>query len=295
MHAILGLAASDLMREDPSLLSAAMTHRLKAIKSIKKTLADVPKANTFEEGNALLATCFALTFQSVWLDDGMAEYMTFIRGVVIVAIQMYMKGAKFVFHDFLGDDQIEMLRPFMEQVPPINKNWSTPAVAAVRALEPLCTGDVERGYYELLLQMAEALLVNSFEGKPPPYYENARSNCLHPDAAYRGITRHYTWWMQLPHDKFQQVIDPSNQVCVLLASHWIAIKQIMAQITEMEHRAMAKEPDKPTDPGDIDLGIIRWLKHLNRSVEPEYQLYNQWPMWVEAELDRDRRVFGKTA
>jgi len=276
MHAILGLAASDLMQNDPSLVAAAMIHRVKAIKAIKKTLADVPKANTFEEGNALLATCFALTFQSVCLDDGMAEYMTFIRGVVIVAIQMYMKGAKFMFHDFLGDDQTEMLRPLMEQIPPINRSWSEAAVAAVLQLEPLCTGDVERAYYELLLQMANSLTVNSFE-------------------AYKGITRHYAWWMQLPHDKFQQIIDPNNQVSVLLATHWIAIKQIMAAITETEQRFSKRESVKDKGPdGGPDLGIIRWLKHLNRGLDPEYLAYNQWPLWVEAELDLDRHVFGKT-
>lgn len=53
MHAILGLAASDLMSQDPSLVTFAMSHRLKAIRAIKKTLSEVPKSNTFEEGNAL--------------------------------------------------------------------------------------------------------------------------------------------------------------------------------------------------------------------------------------------------
>ena len=101
--------------------------------------------------------------------------------------------------------------------------------------------------------------------------------------------------MQLPHDKFQQVIDPRNQVCVLLASHWISIKQVMATITETEHRFSKRDHAQEMGPdGGPDLGIIRWLKHLNRSVEPEYLAYNPWPMWVEAELDRDRQVFGKT-
>jgi hypothetical protein len=73
MHAILGYAASDLMQNDPGLLPAAIDHRVKAIRAIKKTLSDVPRADTFEEGNAMMATCFALTFQSVFLNDGMAE------------------------------------------------------------------------------------------------------------------------------------------------------------------------------------------------------------------------------
>src|SRR4051794_23568241 len=100
--------------------------------------------------------------------------------------------------------------------------------------------------------------------------------------------------MQLPHDKFQQIINPGNQVAVLLATHWIAIKQIMATITETEHRFSKRDSmqDKSHD-GGPDLGIIRWLRHLNRSLEPDYLAYNQWPLWVEAELDRDIQAFGK--
>lgn len=165
VHAILGLAASDLMIQDPSLVTFAMAHRLKAIKAIKKTLTDVPKTNTFEEGNALLATCYALTFQSVMLDDGMAEFMTFCRGIVIIAIQMYCKRAKFIFTNFLGDDHMQYLQPLMESIPPIRKDWTDMAVANIAALEPLCKQPVEVEYHQLLAQIAEALYTSSFEGK----------------------------------------------------------------------------------------------------------------------------------
>lgn len=165
MHAILGLAASDLsVQKDPSLIASAMNHRLKAIKAIKKSLADVPRADTFEEGNALMATCFALTFQSVLLDDGMVEYMTFIRGVIIVAIQMYIKGAKLIFGQFLGDKQTEVLRPLLEKVPLIEQTWATAAVAAIEGLAPLCQHPMEQQYHERILDMAMQLQVSSWGG-----------------------------------------------------------------------------------------------------------------------------------
>ncbi len=111
-----------------------------------------------------MATCFALTFQSMALDDGMAEFMTFIRGVVIVAIQMYIKKAKFVFQNFLGDQQTEMLKPFLQTTPLVNSSWSEAAVASIKGLEPLCGGELEKAYYDLVLDMAQTLLVDSFEG-----------------------------------------------------------------------------------------------------------------------------------
>ena len=167
MHAILGLAASDLSEQrDPGLVAAAMAHRLKAIKAIKKTLADAPRAGDdgFEEGNALMATCFALTFQSVLLDDGMVEYMTFIRGVIIVGIQMYLKGARLLFGRFLGESQAEVLRPFLEKVPLVGSGWAGAAVAAIEGLAPLCAHPIERQYRERILEMARQLHVSSWEG-----------------------------------------------------------------------------------------------------------------------------------
>ncbi|KAI0011723.1 C6 zinc finger protein [Xylariaceae sp. FL0662B] len=270
MHAILGLAASDLMAQDPSLVMFAMMHRLKAIKAIKKTLNDVSKMNTFEEGNALVATCFALTFQSVCLDDGMGEFMTFCRGIVIVMTQMFIKGVKFVFSNLVGDNQQELLRPFLEAMPLIRRDWTDMAVAGIRALEPLCKRQVEIEYYQLLSEMVEALYTSSF-------------------IAYQLLSKHYGWWMQISHEDFQYIIDPRNQTCMLLASHWIALKRLMITITRMENRAGGQEP-KEKD-GDIDPGTIRWLKYLNRQVDIEHQRYNQWPVWVEAQLDKDIRYF----
>jgi len=105
------------------------------------------------------------------------------------------------------------------------------------------------------------------------------------------MSQHYAWWMMLPHEQFRQIIDPDNQVCILLASHWIALKQIMATITETEWRASG-EPNKSGN--DIEIGIIRWLKYLNGLVDRDHVAYNQWPMWVEAQLERDVGFFGKT-
>lgn len=169
MHAILGLAASDLMRnQDPSLVTSAMAHRVKAIQAIKKSLAEVPKSmtttSTFEEGNALMAACFALTFQSVCMDDGMAEFMTFCRGVVLVAIQMYCKGCTFIFRRWVGEDQQALLRPLMETLPLIPGGWTDMAVVAIDALEPLCQHQVEVEYHQHLKEWTRTLYVNSFQG-----------------------------------------------------------------------------------------------------------------------------------
>ncbi|KAK3988135.1 C6 zinc finger protein [Cladorrhinum sp. PSN332] len=345
MHAILGYAASSLSDSTvssdsnelkASLLTSAMSHRLKAIKAIKKCLSESGgspnnsnnsssiknnennnsnnnnnkvkvkkcggegggkgggKGLLSEEGNALMATCFALTYQSVLLDDGMVEYMTFIRGIVIVAIQMYVAAgggdltrSKMLFGELLGEQESQRrLEPHMKEVGLVRREWVDAAVDGIDGLEALVLQvqvmlgpeeeeSVEREYWKFLSKMAGSLYVSSWK-------------------AYLAMTEHYGWWMMLSHEKFQRLIAvPESQVAVLLATHWIALKQIMAVITETEEKAAAMPcPGKAGN--DISLGIIRWLKYLNGLVDEEHLAYNRWPMWVEAQLDVDRGFFGKT-
>lgn len=166
MHAILGYSASELMHTDSSLVTAAMNHRMKAIRAIKKRLSEASKVDTnYEEANALIATCFALTFQSVSLDDGLAEYMTFIRGILVVALQMAFRGIKPVFPTLFEEQQNELLAPFMEDLPLVQRGLADAAVEAIRNLRPLCSLQVEIEYQEQLIAIAETLYVNSFDGK----------------------------------------------------------------------------------------------------------------------------------
>jgi hypothetical protein len=168
MHAILGFAASELISTDASLISAAMSHRVKAIKAIKKRLAEASKMNTtYEEANALVATCFALTFQSASLDDGLAEYLTFIRGIVIVAMQMMFRNIRPMFENLMGNDQHEFLAPAMESLPLIQTGWADMAAEAINGLRPLCMEQVELEYHEKLTDIASKLYTNSFDGTYP--------------------------------------------------------------------------------------------------------------------------------
>ncbi|WDK09397.1 C6 transcription factor [Colletotrichum graminicola] len=255
MHAILGMAACDLMNTDPSLLVFVMAHRIKAIEAIKKSLAELARQ------------------QSVTLEDGMAEYMTFIRGILIVGTLMWIKGIKPIFVNVMGEDSSAVLEPRMADLPLIRREWADGAVEAIGGLRGLCRDVVEVEYFELIMAMATKLHTSSWE-------------------AYQTLTKHYGWWIQLPHEKFQRVIDTGNQTMILLASHWIALKQIMAFITNAEHECREKAPP-PKEESAADPGTIRWLGYLNKQVDHEHLIYNRWPVWVEARLKQDLGFFGK--
>jgi hypothetical protein len=99
--------------------------------------------------------------------------------------------------------------------------------------------------------------------------------------------------MMLPHSTFQQLIDLNRQSMLILHAHWIALSQIMAFITECENDVREKRPtSSSTDHGPAP-GFVKWLKFLNARVDYEHQIYNQWPMWVESQLDKDLTFFGR--
>lgn len=269
----------------------AVAHRMKAIRSIKKALGEIPKrSTTHEEANALIATCFALTFQSVSFDDGMIEFMVFIRGIIIVGMQMFMKGLPPIFVNILGNDTSNVLQPYMYDLPVIQKEWTDAAVMSIESLRPLCRSDVEIEYHEKLMEMAQPLYTSSWDGEPPPFPPFlADANVQR--TAYKGLQKQYGWWIMLPHEKFQRLIDLNNQTMIVLATHWIALKQIMATITEHEGDAATKKPP-PRD--GTEPGMARWLRFLNAKVDFEHTLYNAWPLWVQERLDQDLKFFGKT-
>jgi len=308
MHAVLGLSASDLMRKDSQLLPFAVSHRVKAIRSIKKRLTEISRSAEVapNESNAMVATCFALTFQSVLLDDGMAEFMTFIRGILIVGMQMWMKGINPMFNNLINDDVENKLAPYMEHLPLIQREWVDAAATAIQGLRGLLREEVEIEYHDILMDWVQKLYTSSFEGTRS-FLQNPGPWLIWRNPAYKTLRRHYSWWIMLPHDKFRRIIDPTNQVMLLLGTHWIALKQIMAFITECEETASrdmssaasrrapsAQDDSNPKTTRTIDPGMARWLKWLNRQIDAENQIYNTWPLWVEEQLDRDMSFFGRT-
>lgn len=75
-----------------------------------------------------------------------------------------------------------------------------------------------------------------------------------------------------------------------MVSSGIALKQVMATITNAE---MMVSPQKQNEEHDLEGGMARWLRWLNKQIKLEYLSYNQWPIWVEEQLSIDPGFFGK--
>ena len=169
MHAMLGLSASDLTTyviQTSELTFFAMSHRVQAIKLLNQAISN--GLHTFEEGNAMLATCFVLLFQSVLLEDGLAEYMSFIRGCTLIAVNMGCKKMKFLFHSFHPTESFAKMEPHLKESPEVNPGPVDAGCKSLEAFESLCQRDYEKRFHRCLLKTARALYTSSRKGKKPP-------------------------------------------------------------------------------------------------------------------------------
>ena len=163
---MLALSASDLAsdaNEDRDLMTISISHRIKSIESLNKAVASGIKS--WQQGNAMIATCFALLFQSVLMNDGLSEYISFLRGIIAVGMQMGQRNMKFIFTKLWGEEQRLARSSELDNAPLINKEIVSKACRSLEKMFPLCRTKTEIGMYGLLLSMARSLVTSSKEGK----------------------------------------------------------------------------------------------------------------------------------
>jgi hypothetical protein len=171
MHAMLGLSASDLttsLTPTRELACSAVKHRLVAIKALNQALSR--GVQTFEEGNAMLATCYVLLFQAVLLEDGLAEYMSFLRGCVLIAQTMGCKRMKFLFHSFIGMEGFKKMEPYLKDEREVNPGPVNDACKSLEAFALLCQREYEKNFHHCLMKTAGALHTSSRNGTKSPTF-----------------------------------------------------------------------------------------------------------------------------
>lgn len=164
---MLALSATDIFSLrtpwDKDLHLKAMSYRVKSIESLNKAVSAGIESS--EQGNAMLATCYTLLFQSVMLNEALGDYFAFIRGCVSVAMQMGMMNMNFIFMKAFGDDQLEIIEDDLAIAPLINSDVVTKANRSLEKMGLLCKTKVELTMYSLLLSVARYLFSSSRDGK----------------------------------------------------------------------------------------------------------------------------------
>jgi hypothetical protein len=166
---MLALSASDLASSSVQtgdrlqLTSTALAHRVQAISALSNAITS--GIDCFEQGNAILATCFVLLFQSTLVDDGLVEYITFIRGTIAVGIQMGSKRMKFLFQNLFDDESLKQLDSAISASPLIRSEVVESACRSFEQLQHLCQSKIEIEVYTILFGIAHSLISSPRDGE----------------------------------------------------------------------------------------------------------------------------------
>jgi hypothetical protein len=280
---MLALSASDIAETEPSspeLKCTAIAYRVKAIGSLNQAIGQ--GLESIEQGNAMIATCFSLLFQSTFLSDGLVEYMTFIRGVLAVSVQMGKNNLKFLFQHMF--DQVQVVESELTEAPLIPPDQAHGACRSLQQLCPLVQNTREVEFYEHLLSASRALLTSSRDGKSSSRITR-NTTLIQTRTAYSNLAKIYNLFSYvMSHEEFAAFISPFNEAGKLLQSHFVALQLVMTPFTRRESTAKQHS----AAPGEVPGSTGQWLVAIHRDIKPEMMKYYEWPRWVHRELEAGR-------
>jgi hypothetical protein len=151
MKAMLALGASHLnLTVQDDLQSQALTHRVDAVKLLNKALSRLPMNKA--EADARFAAFMILTFQSTCLPDGLADFLTMLRGCVLNA----NLGEESNFKHFTQNRHIETMdeRFSDSELEKLDTKTLGEAVSSLADIAPLCETETEKRYHGILMDLA---------------------------------------------------------------------------------------------------------------------------------------------
>lgn len=162
MHGILGLAASHLgMLTGAPLDSTAMYHRTLAIRGTNEAMS--LENRTGSDGDALLASCYLLTFQSTYMEEGIPEFFFFVRGCNLVSHQLRSEKLPMAF--LLNEsDHFKYMEERLHVLPVINATLLDGAEKSLAALPPHFYVPVHAQFFGLLMRCIYGVRGSSLNG-----------------------------------------------------------------------------------------------------------------------------------
>ncbi|KAF2273214.1 uncharacterized protein EI97DRAFT_164434 [Westerdykella ornata] len=240
IHSILALAASHLNAvSSANVAEEAISHRILAVKSLNEALSVPPK--TRNERDARMAAALALAFQSSHLEDGLAEFLTMVRGCNLIAGDEGLKNPESVFHALSADGHLGTMRNRLaiSPLPSVNRDDLEAAAMSLQEIELLNMTEWERTFWEIMVRTVE----------------HAYND---PVAAYTTFVVLYNTPARWKHEEFQSFIDPSNAVAQILLAHFIAIQAILTPILAFE-RVGFQGVHAPT-------AMLGWIENIYRNI-----------------------------
>lgn len=252
MHAILALGASHLNRMTPQLgyEKEALMHRGHAINGLNTCMAK--SQHCYGEADAMLATCYALTFQASYMHDGLSDFVIFVRGCALATGKIREENAPTAFN-LAPDRHHEVIRPRLQTLPRINTIHVAQGLAALDEIQVYLHHEAEHKFYMSLRDIFIALQQS-------------------PAAGFLTFMNMYRVWYDLDHDTFKVFLDASNTTIQILLGFFIGIQMIMAPLTAHEWPERANSASSQSL-----LGMADWMEGVASKVPEELQWHLAWP------------------
>lgn len=163
---MLACASSHLcVATSQDLNAEALHHRSIAVEGLSQNLGLMSTSEAASD--ALLATCYALAMQSLYLHGTLYEYLVMVRGCGLITNRVRAaKGSS----NFITIPRLYKLEPGYEEKyedegqPLIDMNIAQGMRESLDAVQYVCTTDGERALYRLLPPIADALFSSPLKG-----------------------------------------------------------------------------------------------------------------------------------
>ena len=255
MNAILALGASHLTRVAPGedYTTQAIVHRGHAIEGLNKALNKTDRS--FGESDAMLAACYALTFQASHMGDGMIDFITMVRGCALVTEKLKQEGSITAFN-IDRDSHFQIMSPRLEDLPEVDREIVAAGVSGLTQTQHLLDTYTESQFHCALLNVLLSLQQS-------------------PQAGYVSFMYLYSIFYSGSHEQFADFVNPNNLVMRVLLAYFISLQFIMMPLSthEWPDRAEHGKPEAMT-------GMIEWSDKIFESTPEDLLAYLQWPMEI---------------
>ncbi|KAI9734008.1 MAG: hypothetical protein M1834_002665 [Cirrosporium novae-zelandiae] len=253
MHAILALSASHLtMTSNSNLTIAAINHRQLALEGLNKAISTY--SVTPNDADAMLATCYALTFQSSYLGDALTDFLTLIRGCGLVS---RLIAVNHLDTAFTIDRQAHKnyMKPREGKFPKFNPDLADAALNSVIQFKSLLGHPVEYSFYTGLLAVVSTLKYSSYK-------------------AYIHFSECYDTLAAMTQLDIEHLTNPSNKISQIILCHFVAIQIVVTPITSFEfsrRRSLTRTPI---------MGVVAQAENIERGLSKELRRFVRWPMSI---------------
>lgn len=251
MHAMLALGASHYGRATSTHQydSLALTHRGHAIAGLNKALAKNDHA--YGEADAMLAACYALTFQASYMADGMADFLTFVRGCALATGKIREEGAQTAF-DLRPTRHFEIVGPRLQRMPQVSPILVFEGLEALDNIQQYLINSSELGFYAAMRGVFTALQRDIPGG-------------------YINFVKIYAVWYNLSHEDFTAFLEPSNITAQLLLAFFIGLQLLMVPLASYEWPQRSG-----LAPEQTLTGIFGWFKEISKRTPDSLQHHLEW-------------------